>query len=201
MLAGRGFALPEIVANAGNLGALVAALHQGNLQLLGRAIDDRLVEPVRAPMIPAYADVRAAARDSGSLAGHLGSGPSMFALCDSDDVAARNRVGHAPRLQAARRPRQRGMGRPVNAKALAFFRSMRLTSTNQRAPVVGVREALRRALRPTAGSISRRPAAARRDGPRVLARPAVRAVSRRLARRLLAGSSARTSSTGSSATR
>jgi homoserine kinase len=88
-LAGRAFALQDIVANAGNLGALVAALHQGNLALLGRCIDDHLVEPVRAAMIPAYGDVRAAARDAGALGcGISGSGPSMFALCDSDDTAA-----------------------------------------------------------------------------------------------------------------
>jgi homoserine kinase len=89
-LAGRAFGLPEIVANAGNLGALVAALHQGDLALLGRSIDDRLVEPLRAAMIPSYAEVRSAARDAGALGcGISGSGPSMFALCDSDDAAAR----------------------------------------------------------------------------------------------------------------
>jgi homoserine kinase len=92
-LAGRAFALQDIVANAGNLGALVAALHQGNLALLGRCIDDHLVEPVRAAMIPAYADVRAAARGAGALGcGISGSGPSMFALCDSDETAARAAV-------------------------------------------------------------------------------------------------------------
>jgi len=104
MLAGRGFALPEIVANAGNLGALVAALYQGNLPLLGRAIDDRLVEPLRASMIPAYAQVRAAARDAGALGCAIsGSGPSLFALCDSDEVAARAALAmrHAFRQHAA----------------------------------------------------------------------------------------------------
>jgi homoserine kinase len=89
-LAGRSFALPDIVANAGNLAALVAALYQGDLALLGRSIDDRIVEPLRAGMIPAYADVRDAARDAGALGCALsGSGPSMFALCDSEVVAAR----------------------------------------------------------------------------------------------------------------
>jgi len=83
------FALPDIVANAGNLGALVAALHQGDLALLGRTIEDRLVEPLRAGMIPAYADVRRAARDAGALGCAVsGSGPSVFAFADSADAAA-----------------------------------------------------------------------------------------------------------------
>jgi len=93
-LAGRAFALPDIVANAGNLGALIAALHQGDLPLLGRSIDDRLVEPLRTPMVPACAEVRAAARDAGALGcGISGAGPSMFALCDGDGVAARVALG------------------------------------------------------------------------------------------------------------
>ena len=41
-------------------------------------------------MIPSYAEVRSAARDAGALGCAIsGSGPSMFALCDSDDAAAR----------------------------------------------------------------------------------------------------------------
>jgi len=89
-LAGRAFALPDIVANAGNLGAFVAALFQGDLALIGRTIADRIVEPVRAGMIPAYTEVRSAALDAGALGCAIsGSGPSMFALCDNGDTAAR----------------------------------------------------------------------------------------------------------------
>jgi homoserine kinase len=88
-LVGRAFPIRDIVANTGNLGALVAALHQGDLALLGRSIDDRIAEPLRAGMIPAYADVRRAAIEAGALGcGVSGSGPSMFALSDSPDIAA-----------------------------------------------------------------------------------------------------------------
>jgi homoserine kinase len=97
-LAHRPFALPDIVANTGNMGALVAALHQGNLSLLGRSIADRLIEPARAGMIPGFAAVKRAALDAGALGcAASGSGPSMFALADADDTAA----GVAQAMRAA----------------------------------------------------------------------------------------------------
>lgn len=90
LLNGRAFALPDIVANAGNLAAMVAALHQGNLPLLGRSIEDRLVEPIRASLIPGFASVRRAAIDADALGCSIsGSGPTLFALADTDDGAAR----------------------------------------------------------------------------------------------------------------
>jgi hypothetical protein len=53
------YAIAEVVANLGNVGALVSALHAGDLALLGRSIEDVLVEPLRAPLIPAFAEVKA----------------------------------------------------------------------------------------------------------------------------------------------
>lgn len=88
-LAAHVFPLSAIVANAGNLGALVAALYQGDTALLGRSVADVLVEPVRATMIPGFAAVKSAAADAGSLACSIsGSGPSMFAFADTADAAA-----------------------------------------------------------------------------------------------------------------
>jgi homoserine kinase len=90
ILSGRSFPLPDIVANAGNLAAMVAALYQGNLPLLGRAIDDRIVEPIRASLVPGFARVRRAALDAGALGCSIsGSGPTLFALAASEDDAAR----------------------------------------------------------------------------------------------------------------
>lgn len=84
------FLLPDIVANAGNLAALVAALYQQDLALLGRSIADRLVEPVRAELIPGFKAVRRAAREQGALGCSIsGSGPSVFAFAGEADVAAR----------------------------------------------------------------------------------------------------------------
>ena len=84
------FPIIDIVANIGNAAALVAALYQGNLPLLGRCLEDRLVEPVRATLIPGFAAVRRAAADAGALGSSIsGSGPTVFALADREDVAAR----------------------------------------------------------------------------------------------------------------
>lgn len=90
LLHGRGFTIEHVVANLGNLGALVAALYRGDLELLGRAIEDRLVEPLRVPLVPGFDAVRAAARRSGALGCSIsGSGPSIFALAENDATAAR----------------------------------------------------------------------------------------------------------------
>jgi homoserine kinase len=90
LLQGLQFSLADIVSNCGNLAALVAALHRGDLRLLGRCIEDRLVEPVRAALVPGYAAVRRAALEAGALGCSLsGSGPSVFALADAPDEAAR----------------------------------------------------------------------------------------------------------------
>ena len=88
------YGIAEAVANLGNLGALVAALHSGDLGLLGRSVEDALVEPLRAPLIPGFADVKAAARAAGALGCSIaGAGPSVFAI--GDDEASARRSGGA----------------------------------------------------------------------------------------------------------
>src|SRR4029078_712586 len=54
----RAYSIDEIVPNRGNVPALVAARAAGDLPLLGRSIQDGLVEPVRAPLIPGFQVVK-----------------------------------------------------------------------------------------------------------------------------------------------
>jgi homoserine kinase len=94
----RTYGLDVIVPNIGSVAALVAALYRGDLPLLGRSIDDRIIEPLRATLIPGFGAVKSAALDAGALGCSIaGSGPSMFAFADAD--AAALRVGTA--MQAA----------------------------------------------------------------------------------------------------
>jgi homoserine kinase len=88
LLRGYGFPIEQAVANLGNLGAFVAALYRGDLELLGRTVEDRLVEPLRTSLIPGYPEVKRAAVAAGALGCSIsGSGPSIFALAGDDGTA------------------------------------------------------------------------------------------------------------------
>jgi homoserine kinase len=78
--------------------AIVAGACLGDLALLGRAIDDRLAEPARAPLLRGFADAKRAAIMAGALGCSIsGSGPTAFAL--AGDRATADRAAAA--MQAA----------------------------------------------------------------------------------------------------
>ena len=94
----RKYGLDVIVPNIGSVAALVAALYLGDLQLLARSIDDRIIEPLRATLIPGFDEVKSAALAAGALGCSIaGSGPSVFAFAGDD--AGAQRIGEA--MQAA----------------------------------------------------------------------------------------------------
>jgi homoserine kinase len=82
--------LRDAVRQWANVGALVAALHSLDFELLGRALEDRIAEPYRTGAVPGFATAMAAARVAGALGGSLsGSGPSLFALVRGEAAATR----------------------------------------------------------------------------------------------------------------
>lgn len=87
-LLGDSVPLATAVRQWANLGALVSALHTGDLALLSRSLVDHVAEPKRAVLVPGFAAVKAAALATGALGCSLsGSGPSIFALAPSLDAA------------------------------------------------------------------------------------------------------------------
>src|SRR5687767_1004612 len=97
LLTDRAFGLDAIVPNLGNIAALVTALCTGDLGLLGRAIEDQLIEPLRATLIPGFDGVKKAALQAGALGCSIaGSGPSIFAFAADDESA--ERIGSAMRV-------------------------------------------------------------------------------------------------------
>lgn len=80
------------VEHSRRLGAFVAGCATDNAELIRAGLEDVLVEPQRAHLLPALAPVKAAALSAGALGcSFSGSGPSVFAWAleaDADAVAA-----------------------------------------------------------------------------------------------------------------
>ena len=73
----------------GNVGGLVAGLFLADYELIGRSLQDDIVEPVRSMLIPGFDAVKVASRAAGALGGGIsGSGPSIFML-SRDEATAR----------------------------------------------------------------------------------------------------------------
>ncbi len=81
----------DAVHNAADLAFLLDAFRAGDWAEVGRRItQDRLVEPVRARLVPCYEAVRRAAHEAGAYGCALtGSGPAMFAVAETHEGAAR----------------------------------------------------------------------------------------------------------------
>jgi homoserine kinase len=89
-LLGTSVAIGDAVQQSANLGALVDALHRGDLAQLSRSLHDAIAEPRRASLIPGLNEIKTAAAAAGALGcGLSGSGPSLFALCADAETAAR----------------------------------------------------------------------------------------------------------------
>lgn len=80
--------LKDAVIQWGNVGGLIAGLMLSDYGLIGRSMQDVIVEPVRSILIPGFEEVKQSALDAGALGcGISGSGPSLFALCTSETTA------------------------------------------------------------------------------------------------------------------
>jgi homoserine kinase len=91
-----------VIRQMGNVAAMVAALHSGDLELLGRALDDQIAEPARAALLPGFAEAKVAALEAGALGGSIsGAGPTSFFFAaheaGAEAVAAAVRVSYEAR--------------------------------------------------------------------------------------------------------
>ena len=78
---------PTSIHQSAQVGAIVHALATGDLELLGRAMDDRVAEPTRTPLLPGFTDAKRAAIEAGALGCSIsGAGPSAFAIVDDPRV-------------------------------------------------------------------------------------------------------------------
>jgi homoserine kinase len=80
--------LKDAIKQWGNIAGLVAGLMKGDYDLIGRSLEDVIIEPVRSILIPGFDDLKKACKAVGALGGGIsGSGPSIFFLSKEKETA------------------------------------------------------------------------------------------------------------------
>lgn len=80
--------LKDAIRQWGNIAGLVAGLLQKDYDLIGRSLEDVLIEPVRSILIPGFDTIKKNSREAGALGGGIsGSGPSIFMLSKDEATA------------------------------------------------------------------------------------------------------------------
>ena len=80
--------LKDAITQSGNTAGLMVGLMSGDNSLISRSLKDVIAEPVRSVFIPGFEAVRSEAVKAGALGcGISGSGPTMFALSASHEIA------------------------------------------------------------------------------------------------------------------
>lgn len=80
--------LKDAIKQWGNIAGLVAGLMKGDYDLIGRSLEDVIIEPVRSILIPGFDDLKKACKAVGALGGGIsGSGPSIFFLSKENETA------------------------------------------------------------------------------------------------------------------
>jgi len=80
--------LKNAIRQWGNIAGLVTGFLTRDTDLIGRSLEDVIIEPVRKILIPGFDEVKTGSRELGALGGGIsGSGPSIFMLSTTEDVA------------------------------------------------------------------------------------------------------------------
>ncbi len=80
--------LKDAIKQWGNIAGLVAGLMKGDYDLIGRSLEDVIIEPVRSILIPGFDELKKACKAAGALGGGIsGSGPSIFFLSKEKENA------------------------------------------------------------------------------------------------------------------
>jgi homoserine kinase len=80
--------LEKLIEQTGNLAGFLIGLYQSDYALISRSLNDVVIEPQRARLIPHFQEVKEAALNAGALGCSIsGAGPSIFALCDDPSIA------------------------------------------------------------------------------------------------------------------
>jgi homoserine kinase len=80
----------ELVENLGRAAVMASGFATGDIELIGRSMIDRIVEPARTPLIPGYLQVKENALKAGACGVTIsGAGPSMIAIVNKEKADVR----------------------------------------------------------------------------------------------------------------
>jgi homoserine kinase len=80
--------LKDAIKQWGNIAGLVAGLMTGDYELIGRSLEDVIIEPVRSILIPGFDIIKSECKKAGAIGGGIsGSGPSIFMLSKDKNTA------------------------------------------------------------------------------------------------------------------
>ena len=80
--------LKDAIKQWGNIAGLVTGFLKNDLDLIGRSLEDVIIEPVRSILIPGFDEVKMKCKEAGALGGGIsGSGPSIFMLSKEEKTA------------------------------------------------------------------------------------------------------------------
>ena len=80
----RGYTMEQWLTQQAYFGGFIAACAAGDIGLMRRTLKDVIIEPQRASAVACFDVVKMAAEKSGAIGVSLsGSGPSIFALCET----------------------------------------------------------------------------------------------------------------------
>lgn len=80
--------LKDAIKQWGNIAGLVTGFMKNDADLIGRSMEDVIIEPVRSILIPGFNEVKANCKEAGALGGGIsGSGPSIFMMSKEEETA------------------------------------------------------------------------------------------------------------------
>lgn len=84
----RGYSMDQWLTQQGYLAGFMAGIATNDIELIRDCLQDVIIEPQRQSAVPCFDAVKEAALRAGALGSSLsGSGPSLFALCESNIAA------------------------------------------------------------------------------------------------------------------
>ncbi len=80
--------LKDAIKQWGNIAGLVTGFMKNDYELIGRSLEDVIIEPVRSILIPGFDELKSKCKEAGALGGGIsGSGPSVFMLSKNENKA------------------------------------------------------------------------------------------------------------------